>query len=512
MTIYNNPNSVQLSVQHTSSPKVDISVKKTTDNRQTQSDIERLDQIPPDEIKTDLPDSNVPEGNTMKCLQNMLLEAAGYNISRMDETEKLDVFKKLQDDGVVKRIKGKYLKDGGQADSSPIADVHHDDKTGENYIKYLVTWEIDVVINGNQVTLKKTQWIVTGVKVPNRFDSPKFVRQRLYFAFLALKLHISTHKAALDPANAQYEHVNKCITDLMKTNLCGYEGYVKENRLGFSGEEYGSGVAKFRPTTVSADRPANTLAVVLFDDSGEKMVLFTNQSKTERTIGDKEISLSSKRFEQALDTVFRYPEFAKHQEIMEADPNEILDLINKSRLEGKNLRGLEPHERASELYNGILSQHSTMDRNAKLKETELLGETLGMYFTHRPGPSTMLKGLGYATGLINVNYGNTKGCLDDLKFSELDDKEKKKIEDLVKKYREKVDILKTNEERVNRIKLHLLTEDKANLSANKQKRAQKDIDLLQNQIESGEVPKSGELKKHEKVLEHFEKWINAETG
>lgn len=439
MTIDNN--NFQLSVQNYGQPS-DIAVNVSRNEnlgRQAEIDVERASLVPPDQINTDLPDSNSDEGNSMKCLQKMLLEAAG--LDHLKGKARMEAFEALREN--VLNVKGKYLKDGTLANSPPVADVHHDPLTGKNFFKYLVTWEIETTINGNPVTLKKTQWIVTGVEIPERFDEPKFIRQKFHFAFLALKLHITTHKAATNPNEDNYKHVRRCVNDLMKTNLCGYEGYRKEHRLGFTNEEYASGVSKFRPSsTVGPDRAATTLAVTLFDDTGKKMVLFQNQTniasklRADNRKYDKEpvnkndnrqILLGSKRLSRALDTKLRYPEFVKHQEIMESDPDTILELINSSRIEGKNLRGLEPHQRAGELYNSILSQHSTMERNATHEQNRLFGETIQLGLSHgNSAIGNYFKGLGYTTGIINIDYKGVKNCTNDLRFSELSKDEQKK--------------------------------------------------------------------------------------
>lgn len=352
---------------------------------------------PPDQIVTDLPDSNTAEGNTMQCLEQALLEEAGQgHLTGRERESALNDLKQ----GVTK-ISGKLLKEGDRADSGVVADTYRDPETGKKYYKFLVTWEINVTIDGQEKTIRKSQWTVTGVEQPTNFSKPKYVRNQHHNALLALKCHRHLHKAGMNPQHRDYTYVRDCINDVRDNNLLA-PGTWNE-RFAFTSHlldtaPKGDDRDWSLKDSVGFDQATNALGITLKNRQGRKVNLYidtTHQTRKVDETGRKYIKdatdlesqlpegttlLGQKHLKQAhLMAVRGNPEIDNYLDIIQAKPEDVEDLLDGMAFEGKNERGMTFSEVKSELLSARKEQARIHKRNAKFAGVKFQGTLMQIY-------------------------------------------------------------------------------------------------------------------------------------
>lgn len=457
--------------------ELDINVEEA--QRQNEADIQvdngRL--LPASEITTHFPDSDHADGNTLRCLEQALLDETGQgNLTGAARDEALTNIKQ----GIT-GIRGSLLKENNRADSSIVADTHTDPTTGEKYYKFLTTWEIDVNIDGEPKTIRKSQWTVTGVKQLRDYSDPEQIRLQQHRAILAVKCHRHLHKAALNPQHRDYTYVRDCIDDLRRTNIVGKEGYTDQNRMMFSGQTLhltakGDDRSMQLEESITQKEAAASLGIRLFNSSGKKVHIYIDQSQEGRKIneaGNKYLKkgldmenpdqsftpLANKRKEQGDLMITRgNKEFSTFMKALHATPDEMDTLLEGSRFEGTNERGLTFEQVKSELFTARKSQEKIYKRNAKFAGKKLVNTLLQTY-TEKLEKKEMggLEQFGkqimiLARHLFTSEKSFTKYLAKKLQKDELSEKDRERIEDAVKELRKDNNTLRASEQSNARLK------------------------------------------------------------
>lgn len=444
-----------LGVQSTGSD-IDISVEQTGDDYTADIQVESGRLIPADQVETHFPNSDLPEGNTLRCLEQALLDEAGQG--RLTGSSREEALVNLKQG--VTGIRGKLLKESGRADSSVVADTHTDPATGKKYYKFLTTWEIDVTIDGEQKTIKKSQWTVTGVEQPQDFSDPEQIRLQQHRAILAVKCHRHLHKAALNPQHKDYTYVKDCIDDLRQTNLVGKQGYTDQNRMMFSNWQLdltakGDDRSHQLEDSINQKEAASSLGIRLYNRSGKKVHIYIDQSQEGRKIneaGNKYLKkgldpeqpdhdytpLAFKRKEQGDLMVTRgNAEFSKFMKVLHAKPEELEALMEADRFEGKNARGMTFEEVKAERLTARRAQAKIYKRNAKLSGQKFQ-MTLMQTYVEKAGAGI---GLMLRKGLTS-DTSFTKHLLEQLEKENLSDEERKRIQNALNEYRDANHVLR----------------------------------------------------------------------
>lgn len=335
------PNTVSMSVQSVAPP----SSAAASSNPAAASPTPAAHKpIPECDATTDFPDNDSPTGNTLQCLENTLVDIyvdqfaePGFDPSKPSDQTKAVEFMQTR----ITKLRGKPLKHGDRADSPIIADVHTltvqtkrleskseanqrvkqmeargetvnledhkqqqiptgDPRTTEVY-KFHTTWEIDYTDkDGNPQTIKKTQWIITGVEIPQDLGDTDTFEQTKHMALLALKAHRHIHKAAIDPGHNDYEKVKECIQDLKCHDIVGYSGMISENRMQFIAVPISTGEEEMNPApqTIDARQHVQTTTVNLKNSRGKKVKLHIDHSYTARKLDEQ-----GKKWLKAMPTV-----------------------------------------------------------------------------------------------------------------------------------------------------------------------------------------------------------------
>lgn len=389
------PQHLQFQVEETGEPDIKIGVEDQSGDIQIGLEAGKL--IPPDKIQTDFPDSNTEDGNTMKCLEQALLNEAGKgHLTGNKREEALTNLKQ----GVTK-ISGKLLKEGNRADSSIVADTYEDPTTNKKYYKFLMTWEINVTINGEEKTIRKSQWTITGVEQPTNFSNPKYVRQNHHFALLAVKCHRHILKAGLNPRHKDYTYVRDCIDDVRDSNLLAPNSWGQ--RLSFTTDllatEYEGDDRSYKlKQTIGFNQATNALGITLNRPDGKKLNIYIDSTHQGRKIDktgrkylkkaldlekqdqDGYTTLGQKHLRQGqLMAIRGNKEIDNYLDIIQAKPDEVVEKLASMRFEGVNERGRTFLQVKGELLSARKEQAKIHKRNAALEGKKFNATLIQIY-------------------------------------------------------------------------------------------------------------------------------------
>ncbi len=376
-----------------------ISVNETQARDDATIQVEGGRLIPANEVVTHFPNTEHPDGNTLRCLEQALLDEAGQgNLTGAAREEALTNLKQ----GVT-GIRGKLLKEGSRADSPIVADTHVDQDTGEKYYKFLMTWEIDVTINGEQKTIRKSQWTITGVKQPTDYSDPNMIRLQQHRAILAVKCHRHLHKAALNPQHKDYTYVRDCVDHLRMVNLVGIPSLNgPERTMMFSSwqlhlQSKGDDRSHQLEESIGEKEAAASLGIRLYNKEGKRVHIYIDQSQEGRKVdetGQKYLKeaidmenpdqsltpLAYKRKEQGDLMITRgNQDFVKFMKVLHAKPDEVEALMEADRFQGTNSRGMTFDEVKSERMQARRMQEKIHKRNAKFSGKKMDATLMQLY-------------------------------------------------------------------------------------------------------------------------------------
>lgn len=429
--------------------------------------------IPPDQIVTDFPDSNLDDGNTMKCLEQALLDAGGQGHLRGAERESALLNLK----GGVTKVSGHLLKDGTRADSPVIADTYQDPATGKKYYKFLQTWEINVTINGENKTIRKTQWTVTGVEQPTNFSNPKYVRYQHHFALLAVKCHRHIHKAGLNPQHKEYTYVRDCINDVRNNNLLAPNQWGE--RLAFTTEMLTEHHVDDRSysleDTIGYNHSTRSLGITLKNSKGKTTNIYIDTLKQGRKVdetGQKYIkkgmdlenpdqsfmTLGQKLRKQSFGMAIRgNQDIDNYLDVLQAKAEDVENVLESMRFEGVNDRGMTFSEVKDEMLSARKEQAKIHKRNAKFSGMKFQAAISGMKFQAAImeiyGPKIGdSKAKALKLGLKQMLYSEhkfTKSVLKELQGEALTDSERRRLQEAVNDLKKANNILDDSQRSVN---------------------------------------------------------------
>lgn len=456
------PHDFNIDVQERNADDIQIDVEAQPDV-ELEASAGRL--IPPDQIVTDFPDSNLDEGNTMKCLEQALLDEAGQGHLRGSERESALLNLK----GGVTKVSGKLLKNGSRVDSPVIADTYKDPATGKKYYKFLQTWEIKVTINGEEKTIRKTQWTVTGVEQSTKFNNPNAVRYQHHMALLSIKCHRHIHKAGLNPQHTNYTYVRDCINDVRNNNLLAPNQWGK--RLSFSTQvlatEYDGDDRSYKlEDTIDYTDPTNAMGITLKDRQGKSLNIYIDTAHQGRKVdetGQKYIkeamdlenpdqslmTLGQKLKKQSFGMAIRgNQDLDNYLDVLQAKAEDVENVLESMRFEGVNDRGMTFSEVKDEMLSARKEQAKIHKRNAKFSGMKFQGTLMEIY-----GPKIGdSKSKALKLGLKNMFYSEhrfTKSVLKELQGEALTDSERRRLQEAVNDLKKANNILDDSQRSVN---------------------------------------------------------------
>lgn len=452
---------LDIDVQGRGAPDIDIQVEQQPDV-ELEARAGRL--IPPDQIVTDFPDSNLDDGNTMKCLEQALLDAGGQGHLRGAERESALLNLK----GGVTKVSGHLLKDGTRADSPVIADTYQDPATGKKYYKFLQTWEINVTINGENKTIRKTQWTVTGVEQPTNFSNPKYVRYQHHFALLSVKCHRHIHKAGLNPQHKEYTYVRDCINDVRNNNLLAPNQWGE--RLAFTTEMLTEHHVDDRSysleDTIGYNHSTRSLGITLKNSEGKSTNIYIDTLKQGRKVdetGQKYIkkamdlenpdqsfmTLGQKLRKQSFGMAIRgNQDIDNYLDVLQAKAEDVEDVLESMRFEGVNDRGMTFSEVKDEMLSARKEQAKIHKRNAKFSGMKFQGALMEIYGS-KIGDS---KSKGLKLFLKQMTYSDNrlkKSLMKDLQGETLTNSERRRLQEAVDELKKANNILDDSQRSVN---------------------------------------------------------------
>ena len=495
-------------------PEIEIDVQERGDD--VHLGVKAGNLIPPDRIVTDFPDSNDPNGNTMKCLEQALLDEVGQgNLTGREREVALTNLRV----GVTK-VRSKILKEGPRADDSVVADTYQDPRTGKKYYKFLITWEIDVTINGEPKTIRKSQWTITGVEQPTSFKDPSLVRYSHHFALLSLKCHRHIHKAGLNPAHADYKHVRDCVDDLRSTNIVGQSW---SERLAFTthllATEYdGDDRSWALEDTIGLSETANALGVTLKSKSGKSVNIYidtANQGRKVDETGQKYlkkafnhenpdqsyVTLGQKLKKQSnLMAIRGNPDIDNYLDVIQAKPENVEEVLESIRFEGVNDRGMTFYQVKDELLSARKAQSKIHQRNAKLSGMKFQNAVMQIY-APKLGESKIAAFKLMLSQVFKSEYKFNKSILKEMQGETLAAGEKRRLQEALEELESVTNDLKASQQSVKLQNLDSRIEHimESPLFSEDQKDTM--IRHLQSQApDLDNLPKSKEVRQNEKLI------------
>lgn len=221
--------------------------------------------------------SNEPDGNTMKLLENAVLEAFGHdNVADLSLTDRKNLMAECK--GKIKHVRGRLTRQGDKADDSIVCKTYKDAE-GKSYYSFDVTWEIEVELPGGKTVLRRQQEVRTNIETPKNYGSIQEVEFGKYRAMLFMKTYRHVHKAALDPGHRDYERVKDSVDYLRSKNLTDVKFFNPSYNIVFPGkrQSYWDRLVGFQP-----NQRAWSSVVKLETDSGAANYLEIDLTHTSR--------------------------------------------------------------------------------------------------------------------------------------------------------------------------------------------------------------------------------------
>lgn len=309
-----------------SGQEVNLQVQKQSSLGEVDIAVKKGNWIDISKTPTDFPDSDAPNGLTMICLENALIDRyaqyaqeKGISFDPNNAGDREHALKIMKQG--IHNIHGHLLKQGETADSPIIAETYKKKETvwrhesqgalqariqekkarGEavtfeeklgftqknkqeeiekTYYKFHMTWEINLVLpDGSKDTLSKTQWVKTGISLPKPVIHPGITAQTQHAALLAVKAHRHVHKAAFNPRHPQYNIVKEKIEYLKCHDIISAENINSGNMQ--SANQRSFGLSETEPAHYTKIRLGDQKLHILHHQEGRKLNdTFTKWEKT----------------------------------------------------------------------------------------------------------------------------------------------------------------------------------------------------------------------------------------